>query len=183
MEKARKVLQAQWVQEFNEDKMADFERIEPLIEYVYKTGEQPLSVARPLLSLMCSQPMGNNADGESIYRIAKRVMARREKRKILIVLSDGQPCAASGSNVMERDVMPKHMQHVSDLIKRTKGLEVIGIGIDSDAVAHYYEKRVVVRNIGELPAVALGQLKGALMGKSEEKAAIGTTLKGESLRT
>jgi cobalamin biosynthesis protein CobT len=185
MAKARKALEAQWTQEFHDGKMDEFERVEPLIEYVYKTGEQPLSVARPPLSLMCSQPMGNNADGESIYRIAKRVMARREKRKILIVLSDGQPCAASGPGCMERDVMPKHMQHVSDLIKRTKGLEVIGIGIDSDAVAHYYEKRVVVRKISDLPAVALGQLKGALMGRSEEKVAIGTTLKdkGKSLRT
>ena len=46
-------------------------------------------------------------------------------------------------------------------------------------------KRVVVRNIGELPAVALGQLKGALMGKGEEKAPVGATLKGKgkSLRT
>lgn len=36
--------------------------------------------------------LGNNADGEALLWAYKRLSKRKEKRKILIMLSDGQPC-------------------------------------------------------------------------------------------
>lgn len=141
-----------------------FHRIEPLVEYQYKTATQSLNVARPLIAAMCDQMMVNNADGASILRIAKRVMQRKEQRKILIVLSDGFPAAYPGTGVPS-NCHSAHMLHVSKLIRDTPNLEVIGIGIDSEAVEKYYDNSVVVRNIEELPGVAMGKLKDALLGR------------------
>ena len=141
-----------------------FARLEPLIEYVYKSADDSLAKSRPLLSLMTDQYMANNADGDSIMRIAKRlVKTRKENRKIMIVLSDGQPVAASGDGV-PGDAHKVRMKSVSAMIKRTKGLEVIGIGIMADAVRSYYDHSVVVKSIDELPSVAMSELKGALLG-------------------
>jgi cobalamin biosynthesis protein CobT len=146
-------------------KGADFHRIEPLIEYRYKTAEEPLSKARPLLSLMRDQRMMNNADGDSILKIAKRVMGRKEKRKILIVLSDGYPAAQQGANTYAEghDAAASYMKRVAQIIKGTPNLEVIGIGIESDSVSEYYDRHCVVNSIDDLPQIAMTKLKEALV--------------------
>lgn len=146
-------------------KGADFHRIEPLLEYRYKTAEDPLAKARPLLSLMRDQRMMNNADGDSILKIAKRVMGRKEKRKILIVLSDGYPAAAQGANTYSEtgDAAASYMKRVAKIIRATQDLEVIGIGIESDSVSEYYDRHCVVNSIDDLPQVAMTKLKEALV--------------------
>lgn len=134
-----------------------WDRVEPLIEYVYKTGDQALAAVKPLLALMCHQRMSNNADGDSLFRVAKRVMrTRKEKRKIIMVLSDGIPSAGGSGS---------HTQRLKDVVKvleRTPGLELLGIGIQTDAPAKFYSKSVVVHKIDELPSVAMTQLKALL---------------------
>ena len=147
----------------DEAKRKGFTRIEPLVEYVYKEATESLASARPAIAAMTHQTMLNNADGESIMVVAKRVMRRPEMRKILIVLSDGQPEAYRP--VGAPMTHPAYMKEVSKVIKNTKGLEVIGIGIQSNAVTSYYDNSVVVSSIDQLPAVAMSKLKEALMPK------------------
>lgn len=143
--------------------LADFERIDPIVEFRYKTPETPFAQMKTRLALMPGQMMGANADGDSIYKIAKRVSRRRESRKVIIVMSDGFPAARQGKNI-EGDAAERYMAHVAKLLTRTPGLELVGIGIMSDAVKHYYPRCAVINNVADLPAVAMNELKHALMG-------------------
>lgn len=143
-------------------KTKGFHRLEPIIEFVYKLPDEPLSKARPLFPLMTQQDMENNADGDSILRVAKRVARRKEARKVIIVLSDGHPAAMSGTGY-GRDVHNEYLKKVVKQIEHTPGMEVIGIGIMDDAVEQFYSRALVVSRISELPQVAMTQLKDALL--------------------
>lgn len=76
------------------------------------------------------QYTNGNPDGDAIMVALKRLMARREKRKILIVLSDGSPTGGVGD--------PSDTLHAAIAEARRMGVEVYGIGILSRAVTHFY---------------------------------------------
>ncbi len=101
--------------------------------------------------------MSNNTDGESISWAAKRLSFRKEKRKILLVLSDGNP-AHDGSY----EALSKHLRDT--ILSMSKfNIEAIGIGIQSDHVKEYYPDFVVVNNVSELPTKALSKIGQMLL--------------------
>lgn len=94
-----------------------------------------------------------NPDGECVKWAAQRLALRKEKRKILIVLSDGMPATMdSDSRKLQSDLKLKIAQ-----IEKS-GIECIGIGIQTDAVKHFYKDYVVVNDISSLPKEAMGKL-------------------------
>lgn len=101
--------------------------------------------------------MAANVDGESIEIAARRLMARSETGKIMIVLSDGYPAASGDSGRLNT-----HLKEV--VLQTTKlGVNVIGIGIQSDAVQKFYPKHVVINNVKELPATVIKELRALLI--------------------
>lgn len=101
--------------------------------------------------------LSENVDGESIQIAAARLAQRREKRKILMVLSDGQPACPGDFNQLVR-----HLKKSVKDVERS-GIDVIAIGIQSDAPRHFYSKYVLLSDVSELPNTVIGQLKGLLM--------------------
>ena len=101
--------------------------------------------------------LSENVDGESIQIAAARLAQRREKRKILMVLSDGQP-ACPGDFRMLAQHLKKSVRDVE-----RSGIDVIAIGIQSDAPRHFYSKYVLLSDVSELPNAVIGQIKGLLM--------------------
>lgn len=99
----------------------------------------------------------SNVDGESVENAARRLMARREESKILIVLSDGFPAAAGSRGDLER--------HLKEVVKNVSaaGVKVVGIGIESDAVKTFYPKNIVLHSVEELPAAVIKELRHLLM--------------------
>ncbi len=89
----------------------------------------------------------NNLDGEAVLWQARRLARRPERRKVLIVLSDGYP-AGSHDNA-------QGARYLSDAVKRAlgAGIEVYGIGIHSSAVQEFYPHWWVCRNLSELPSL------------------------------
>lgn len=135
-----------------------FHRINALIEWVYKTPEETLAQAKLFLAKIDKvNYMSANADGDSILRVAKRVLKRREKRKIIMVLSDGRPASDCGDNV-PYDCHDTRLRDVIAGLSKVPGLEMIGIGIMDASVQSYYPKWAVVRQLDELPKVMLQQL-------------------------
>lgn len=141
---------------------ANFDRLEPIIEYTYKTADEPFMLMKHRIALMPSQYKGANADGDSLFNIARRVSARKEARKVIIVLSDGLPSVACGSN--RKGSAEKRLKDIVGRIEKAPGMDIIGIGIATDETAKFYKKHVVVSNAEDLPGVALSQLKTALQG-------------------
>lgn len=94
-----------------------------------------------------------NIDGASIMEIAKRLILRKEARKLMIVFSDGEPCSH-----MDSRVLASHLKKVVKKISKS-GVDVIGVGIQTESVKRFYDKAFVVRNLEELPKLVIGELK------------------------
>jgi cobalamin biosynthesis protein CobT len=98
-----------------------------------------------------------NPDGECVRWAAKRLEARKQKRKILIVMSDGMPATGEGAyGVLNADLKKTVAQ-----LKKAK-IEVVGFGIQTDSVKHFYDDTVVINNLSELPTKAMKKLSKVL---------------------
>lgn len=101
--------------------------------------------------------MRNNIDGECVEAAARRLMVRREAGKVMIVLSDGQPaCYGDGA------ALQKHLRDTVKTVTKA-GVNVVGIGIQSDAVRSYYPKHCVIHNVSELPDRVMKELRHLLV--------------------
>lgn len=92
----------------------------------------------------------NNTDGDAVLWAAKELALRPEKRKILSVLSDGEP---AGGNV-DYPILEKHLKEVVKMITKT-GIEVLGVGANTRSVERFYNastgaKNVVIKDLSTL---------------------------------
>jgi cobalamin biosynthesis protein CobT len=78
---------------------------------------------------------------------AKRLLARPERRKVLIVLSDGSPCCGDDDN----DAIASHLRRILDWLEKKEDVDVVAIGLRSDCVKEFYRHHAVARTINELP--------------------------------
>lgn len=108
---------------------------------------------------MCTNWMCQNSDGESIQWAYNRLIKRPEKRKVLIVLSDGSPAAfnPSGSEV-------GFTKRVIKEIEETGRAEIYGIGIMDSNVQKFYTHHKVLHESNELEDMLLGLVKNKVMG-------------------
>ena len=108
----------------------------------------------------------NNLDGEAVVWAAKRLAARGEKRRVLFVLSDGAP-AGSTDNA-------QGARYLAETVKRciASGIEVYGIGMQSDLVSQFYPKFWVVNDMADLTQVALTGLSDVLLAGRVEQATV-----------
>jgi hypothetical protein len=133
-----------------------FNRQIPIHIPIYKDFDERISpmVKRRIATMAYSQVgLAGNIDGESLEYGAVRLLKRREKRKVMIVLSDGHPVEA-------RDASAHLKLVVKDLTKI--GIEMIGIGIKDNAVRSFYPKHVVLNNLNDLPGQVMNELKAIL---------------------
>jgi cobalamin biosynthesis protein CobT len=138
-----------------------FARYEPIYIPIYKDFEEritPLVKRRFADVLDDVHILDQNVDGESVEIAAARLMRRREKRKVLLVLSDGEPVCMSRNLRALKDHLRNTIQQISK-----SGVEIIGIGIESAAVASYYPKSVVLKDLATLPSVVMNELKQILI--------------------
>jgi hypothetical protein len=143
------------LEEEQEKSDVTFHRIEPLVLPVYKSFAEKIdSRVKGRIAYAANAQVGlsGNIDGECLQYAAQRLAKRTEKRKVMIVLSDGYPVGS---------MAPQHLKWVvEDLTKH--GIECIGIGIESDAVRDYYPKSVVLHNVNDLPGQVMGELRQLL---------------------
>jgi hypothetical protein len=98
---------------------------------------------------------GDNDDGASLLEASKHLTEQIAKNKFLIVLSDGEPAMDSGrksSNQLDRELRDA----VAEITANTNQ-KIIGLGLNSQAVAKYYENHIagitteeMVETLGEL---------------------------------
>lgn len=134
-------------------------RIEPLVITKYKSWDESLHDAKEAMSTLRKAAGGNNADTCAVDWAYRDLTKQEAKRKILMVLSDGSPACYTSS--YSDDLDTPLVEKVQDIIKA--GIEVIGIGMMSDSVTHFYPKNVVVRNMSELSGEVFNQLSKILV--------------------
>jgi cobaltochelatase CobT len=98
-----------------------------------------------------------NIDGEALEWAHRRVTARREARKILMVISDGAPVDDSTLSVNPANFLEKHLRDVIAMVEKRRMGELIAIGIGHD-VTRYYSRAVTITDVEQLAGAMTEQL-------------------------
>lgn len=99
-----------------------------------------------------------NPDGEALAWAATRLADHPAERRILMVFSDGYPSTGDGDpQVLRSDLR----ERVAAIGKR--GIELVGIGVLTDAVEDFYPHNVVVSRLAELPLTVFSVLSAMLL--------------------
>ncbi len=133
-------------------------RLNDLRHIIYKSADQRLSRARRNLGLMLKDGiLKENIDGESILWAYQRLRARREQRKILMVISDGAPVDDSTLSANSGSYLDRHLREVIQTIERSGTVELLAIGIGHD-VTRYYSRAVTLHDVEQLGDTMLAQI-------------------------
>jgi cobaltochelatase CobT len=133
-------------------------RLNDLRHIIYKSADAPWRRARKNLGLMMREGLlKENIDGEALDWAHKRLLARPEQRKILMVISDGAPVDDSTLSVNAGNYLERHLRHIIAEIETRSPVELIAIGIGHD-VTRYYRRAVTIVDAEELGGVMTEKL-------------------------
>ncbi|MEM1129311.1 MAG: cobaltochelatase subunit CobT [Pseudomonadota bacterium] len=145
-------------------------RLNDLRHIIYKSADAPWRRTRPNLGLMMKEGLlKENIDGEALEWAHRRMAARHEARKILMVISDGAPVDDSTLSVNTANYLEKHLRDVIAMVERKKLVELIAIGIGHD-VTRYYNRAVTITDVEQLAGAMTEQL-AALFDKDPRASA------------
>ena len=150
-------------------------RLNDLRHIIYKQADAPWRRARKNLGLMMREGLlKENIDGEALLWAHDRLLARREDRRILMVISDGAPVDDSTLSVNSGNYLERHLRQVIKYIEGRSPVELIAIGIGHD-VTRYYAKAVTIMDAEQLGGTIIDQLaslfeaNGAAGGKAARR--------------
>jgi len=147
-------------------------RLNDLRHIIYKSADAPWRRVRPNLGLMMKEGLlKENIDGEALEWAHKRLAARREQRKILMVISDGAPVDDSTLSVNPANYLEKHLRDVIAMVERKKLVELIAIGIGHD-VTRYYDRAVTITDVEQLAGAMTEQLASLFDTDPRKKAMV-----------
>jgi len=133
-------------------------RLNDLRHIVYKSADAPWRRSRKNLGLMMREGLlKENIDGEALDWAHKRLLARTETRKILMMISDGAPVDDSTLSVNPGNYLERHLRWVIEDIETRSPVELIAVGIGHD-VTRYYRRAVTIVDAEELGGVMTEKL-------------------------
>jgi cobaltochelatase CobT len=135
-------------------------RLNDLRHIIYKSADAPWRRVRPNLGLMMKEGLlKENIDGEALEWAHRRMLARPELRKVMMVISDGAPVDDSTLSVNPANYLEKHLRDVIAMVERRRAVELIAIGIGHD-VTRYYQRAVTITDVEQLAGAMTEQLAG-----------------------
>ncbi len=133
-------------------------RLNDLRHIIYKSADAPWRRVRPNLGLMMREGLlKENIDGEALIWAHNRLLARREQRRILMMISDGAPVDDSTLSVNPGNYLERHLRAVIEQIETRSPVELLAIGIGHD-VTRYYRRAVTIVDADELAGAMTEQL-------------------------
>jgi cobaltochelatase CobT len=146
-------------------------RLNDLRHIIYKSADHPWRRARKNLGLMMREGLlKENIDGEALDWAHKRLLARTEQRKILMMISDGAPVDDSTLSVNPGNYLERHLRYVIEEIETRSPVELIAIGIGHD-VTRYYRRAVTIVDAEELGGAMTEKLAELFEEHAAEEAA------------
>lgn len=103
----------------------------------------------------------NNNDAAAVLWCHNRLVRRPEKRKILLVLSDGHPATHNVRNPQEG------LKHIVRGIEADPRVELMGLGITSEAVKRYYTQNVVVSRAEDMSTALIDLIANKMLADSK----------------
>ena len=133
-------------------------RLNDLRHIIYKAADAPWRRTRKNLGLMMREGLlKENIDGEALLWAHQRLLARREQRRVLMVISDGAPVDDSTLSVNRGNYLDRHLHAVIHWIETRSEVELIAVGIGHD-VARYYRRAVTIVDVEQLGGAMIDQL-------------------------
>jgi Mg-chelatase subunit ChlD len=117
----------------------------PLVNF----GERVVGNAGKFASLYAN---GSTPLAEALVHAGRELMKRQERRKILFVGTDGDPDSKLATKAVLKDL-------------KALGIEVIGLGISTDAVKNYFEVHGSIYSINDLAPVVIETLEDKLFNQ------------------
>ena len=135
-------------------------RITELQHVIYKSADEPWRRARLQLGLMLDeQLLKENVDGEALLWAVDRLLRRTERRRILIVISDGAPLDEATAAANGPEYLTRHLHAVIRRTQRADAVQLIAIGIGHDVTA-YYRQAITLSGIDQLGDAIVEQFIG-----------------------
>jgi len=133
-------------------------RLNDLRHIVYKSADAPWRRAKRSLALMMREGLlKENIDGEALAWAHRRLQGRPERRRILMMISDGAPVDDSTLSVNTGNYLEQHLRQVIEEIETRSPIELIAIGIGHD-VTRYYRRAVTITDPAELAGAMTDKL-------------------------
>jgi cobaltochelatase CobT len=142
-------------------------RLNDLRHIVYKSGDAAWRRSKRNLGLLLREGiLKENVDGEALLWAFNRLRLRQEKRKVLIVISDGAPVDDSTLSVNPGNYLEKNLRDTIKDIENKSNVDLVAIGIGHD-VSRYYQKAVTIMEVDQLGEVLLNELSNILTQKKK----------------
>lgn len=137
-------------------------RLNDLFHIVYKDADTPWNNAKLNLGLVLKDGiLKENIDGEALIWASDRLRKRTEKKKILIVISDGAPVDDATLSTNNSNILDNHLREVVNKIEKQKEINLIAIGIGHD-VSKYYSRAFTIDDVDKLGEIIIDNLTSIL---------------------
>jgi cobaltochelatase CobT len=137
-------------------------RLCELLHIIYRSADDTCRGApQSIRNLMRDGLLKENVDGEAVIWAAERLRKRPEKRKVLLVVSDGAPVDDATLDANNGDILHRHLKDVIAGIRQASDIRLAAIGLGHD-VSIYYSEGIVITSPDELTGHVLPFLAGLL---------------------
>lgn len=134
-------------------------RLCELLHVVYRQAGDP--VAKSLTPMLRPGLLKENVDGEAVLWAASRLRALPQRRKLLLIVSDGAPVDDATLAANDLGYLDRHLRTVVDEIEASGDIELLALRIGEE-FAPYYSRSATVRTPEDLGLAMLALLEGAL---------------------
>jgi cobaltochelatase CobT len=125
-------------------------RLNALQHVIIKAADVPWRRARTALGLFLHEELlKENIDGEAVAWAHARLLARRERRRILVVVSDGTPMDEATLTANGHEYLDRHLLSVIQAIETSSPVQLAAIGIGHD-VSRFYRNATTIARIDDL---------------------------------
>jgi cobaltochelatase CobT len=141
-------------------------RLNDLLHIIYKGAEEPYRRAKlNLCGMLSADILKENIDGEALIWAARRLAARPEERRILLVISDGAPVDQATIEANDdKEILDRHLRETIGEIERAGQVELAAIGVRHD-VDRYYRSAKRIDSVDELGPALVEALDALLLGR------------------
>lgn len=151
---------------------------------IYKGFDESFGTTKCRIPSMAAR--NNTHDAEALIFAANQLILQKViQRRIIITIDDGRPepnmpgtsgwdaakaQSCTATQAASRNVYAmsqKHQDYVREVVKTLAGMkvEILGMGMGTHDVKHFYDKWLAVDNVAAFPAIALKELRKLLIAK------------------
>lgn len=113
-------------------------RLNELFHMVFKNADQAWRRARPdITALLKADLYREGIDGEAVEWACRRLQLRNEKRRILVVISDGCPMDSATNLANDEFYLANHLKQVVARQELRGEVEICGLGVGLDLSTYY----------------------------------------------